>query len=207
MGGNQLDKIEQNFYKRDTIEVAKELLGKYIVVNEKNEKIVAKIVEVEAYLGINDKAAHSYGGRKTERTRVMYEDGGCVYIFQIYGMYNCLNIVTSHKEIPEAVLIRAVEPISNIDKFSFNRFKKSFNELTRYQQKNITNGPGKLCMAMNITKELNGEDLSSDKMYILDNKEDFEIISSKRIGIDYAEEAKDYLLRFYIKDNKYVSKK
>ncbi|KEI03474.1 DNA-3-methyladenine glycosylase [Clostridium botulinum] len=207
MGGNQLDKIEQNFYKRDTIEVAKELLGKYIVVNEKNEKIVAKIVEVEAYLGINDKAAHSYGGRKTERTRVMYEDGGCVYIFQIYGMYNCLNIVTSHKEIPEAVLIRAVEPISNIDKFSFNRFKKSFNELTRYQQKNITNGPGKLCMAMNITKELNGEDLSSDKMYILDNKEEFEIISSKRIGIDYAEEAKDYLLRFYIKDNKYVSKK
>ncbi|KGM94311.1 3-methyladenine DNA glycosylase [Clostridium botulinum] len=202
-----MDKIEQNFYKRDTIEVAKELLGKYIVVNEKNEKIVAKIVEVEAYLGINDKAAHSYGGRKTERTRVMYEDGGCVYIFQIYGMYNCLNIVTSHKEIPEAVLIRAVEPISNIDKFSFNRFKKSFNELTRYQQKNITNGPGKLCMAMNITKELNGEDLSSDKMYILDNKEEFEIISSKRIGIDYAEEAKDYLLRFYIKDNKYVSKK
>ncbi|MCD3351525.1 DNA-3-methyladenine glycosylase [Clostridium botulinum D/C] len=202
-----MDKIEQNFYKRDTIEVAKELLGKYIVVNEKNEKIVAKIVEVEAYLGINDKAAHSYGGRKTERTRVMYEDGGCVYIFQIYGMYNCLNIVTSHKEIPEAVLIRAVEPISNIDKFSFNRFKKSFNELTRYQQKNITNGPGKLCMAMNITKELNGEDLSSDKMYILDNKEEFQIISSKRIGIDYAEEAKDYLLRFYIKDNKYVSKK
>ncbi|KEH99545.1 DNA-3-methyladenine glycosylase [Clostridium botulinum] len=202
-----MNKLNHKFYKRNTIEVAKELLGKYIVIDEKNEKMIAKIVEVEAYLGINDKAAHSYGGRKTERTKVMYEDGGCVYIFRIYGMYNCLNIVTSHKEIPEAVLIRAVEPISNIDKFSLNRFKKSFNELTKYQQKNITNGPGKLCIAMNITKELNGEDLTLDKIYILDNKEEFEIVSSQRIGIDYAEEAKDYLLRFYIKDNKYVSKK
>ncbi|AEB75597.1 3-methyladenine DNA glycosylase [Clostridium botulinum] len=202
-----MNKLNHKFYKRNTIEVAKELLGKYIVIDEKNEKMIAKIVEVEAYLGINDKAAHSYGGRKTERTKVMYEDGGCVYIFRIYGMYNCLNIVTSHKEIPEAVLIRAVEPISNIDKFILNRFKKSFNELTKYQQKNITNGPGKLCIAMNITKELNGEDLTLDKIYILDNKEEFEIVSSQRIGIDYAEEAKDYLLRFYIKDNKYVSKK
>ncbi|KEI06600.1 3-methyladenine DNA glycosylase [Clostridium sp. K25] len=202
-----MDKLNKEFYRRDTIQVAKDLLGKYIVINEDNEKIIAKIVEVEAYLGINDKAAHSYGGRRTERTKVMYEDGGCVYVFQIYGMYNCLNIVTSHKEVPQAVLIRAVEPISNIDKFSFNRFKKNFNELTKYQQKNITNGPGKLCMAMNITKEFNGEDLSLDRIYILDNKEEFQVISSKRIGIDYAEEAKDYLLRFYIKDNKYVSKK
>ncbi|EES90671.1 DNA-3-methyladenine glycosylase [Clostridium botulinum] len=202
-----MDKLNKEFYRRDTIQVAKDLLGKYIVINEDNEKIIAKIVEVEAYLGINDKAAHSYGGRRTERTKVMYEDGGCVYVFQIYGMYNCLNIVTSHKEVPQAVLIRAVEPISNIDKFSFNRFKKKFNELTKYQQKNITNGPGKLCMAMNITKEFNGEDLSLDRIYILDNKEEFQVISSKRIGIDYAEEAKDYLLRFYIKDNKYVSKK
>ncbi|MCD3193892.1 DNA-3-methyladenine glycosylase [Clostridium botulinum C] len=202
-----MDKLNKEFYRRDTIQVAKDLLGKYIVINEDNEKIIAKIVEVEAYLGINDKAAHSYGGRRTERTKVMYEDGGCVYVFQIYGMYNCLNIVTSHKEVPQAVLIRAVEPISNIDKFSFNRFKKNFNELTKYQQKNITNGPGKLCMAMNITKEFNGEDLSLDRIYILDNKEEFQVVSSKRIGIDYAEEAKDYLLRFYIKDNKYVSKK
>ncbi|AYF53262.1 DNA-3-methyladenine glycosylase [Clostridium novyi] len=202
-----MDKLNKEFYRRDTIQVAKDLLGKYIVINEDNEKIIAKIVEVEAYLGINDKAAHSYGGRRTERTKVMYEDGGCVYVFQIYGMYNCLNIVTSHKEVPQAVLIRAVEPISNIDKFSFNRFKKKFNELTKYQQKNITNGPGKLCMAMNITKEFNGEDLSLDRIYILDNKEEFQVVSSKRIGIDYAEEAKDYLLRFYIKDNKYVSKK
>ncbi|EGO87934.1 DNA-3-methyladenine glycosylase [Clostridium botulinum] len=202
-----MDKLNKEFYRRDTIQVAKDLLGKYIVINEDNEKIIAKIVEVEAYLGINDKAAHSYGGRRTERTKVMYEDGGCVYVFQIYGMYNCLNIVTSHKEVPQAVLIRAVEPISNIDKFSFNRFKKNFNELTKYQQKNITNGPGKLCMAMNITKEFNGKDLSLDRIYILDNKEEFQVVSSKRIGIDYAEEAKDYLLRFYIKDNKYVSKK
>lgn len=202
-----MNKLRKDFYLRDTVIVAKELLGKYIVVKHNDENLVGKIVEVEAYLGIKDKAAHSYGGKKTARTKVMYEEGGCVYVFQIYGMYNCLNIVTSHKETPEAVLIRGVEPIGNIDIFSFNRFQKKFHELTNYQKKNITNGPGKLCMAMNITKEFNGKNLNSDEIYIVDNNEEkFDIIESKRIGIDYAEEAKEYLLRFHIKDNKFVSK-
>lgn len=201
-----MKRLNREFYTRDTIEVAKDLLGKIIVV--KNEtKLLGKIVEVEAYGGISDKAAHSYGNRKTERTKIMYEEGGYVYVFQIYGMYNCLNIVSSKKDVPEAVLIRAVEPIENIDDFSKNRYGKDFNELTKYQQKNITNGPGKLCMAMNITKKFNGLDLCKDNIYIVDNKEEFEIVASKRIGIDYAEEAKDYLWRFYIKDSKYVSKK
>ncbi|KEH86099.1 MULTISPECIES: DNA-3-methyladenine glycosylase [Clostridium] len=201
-----MKRLNREFYTRDTIEVAKDLLGKIIVV--KNEtKLLGKIVEVEAYGGISDKAAHSYGNRKTERTKIMYEEGGYVYVFQIYGMYNCLNIVSSKKDVPEAVLIRAVEPIENIDDFSKNRYGKDFNELTKYQQKNITNGPGKLCMAMNITKKFNGLDLCKDNIYIVDNKDEFEIVASKRIGIDYAEEAKDYLWRFYIKDNKYVSKK
>ncbi|KGM97274.1 3-methyladenine DNA glycosylase [Clostridium novyi A str. 4552] len=201
-----MKKLHREFYTRDTIKVAKELLGKLIVI-EDDIKLVGKIVEVEAYLGVNDKAAHSYGNRKTERTKIMYEEGGYVYVFQIYGMYNCLNIVSSKKGIPQAVLIRAIEPIENIDEFSQNRYGKRFDELTKYQQKNITNGPGKLCMAMNITKKFNGLDLCKDKIYILDNEESFEIVASKRIGIDYAEEAKDYLWRFYIKDNKYISKK
>ncbi|ABK60840.1 DNA-3-methyladenine glycosylase [Clostridium novyi] len=201
-----MKRLNREFYTRDTIEVAKDLLGKIIVV-ENETKLLGKIVEVEAYGGISDKAAHSYGNRKTERTKIMYEEGGYVYVFQIYGMYNCLNIVSSKKDVPEAVLIRAVEPIENIDDFSKNRYGKDFNELTKYQQKNITNGPGKLCMAMNITKKFNGLDLCKDNIYIVDNKEEFEIVASKRIGIDYAEEAKDYLWRFYIKDSKYVSKK
>lgn len=201
-----MKRLNREFYTRDTLDVAKDLLGKIIVV-ENETKLLGKIVEVEAYGGISDKAAHSYGNRKTERTKIMYEEGGYVYVFQIYGMYNCLNIVSSKKDVPEAVLIRAIEPVENIDEFSKNRYGKKFDELTKYQQKNITNGPGKLCMAMNITKKFNGLDLCKDNIYIVDNDEEFEIVESKRIGIDYAEEAKDYLWRFYIKDNKYVSKK
>lgn len=201
-----MKRLHRGFYTRDTLEVARDLLGKIIVI-EDEKKLRGKIVEVEAYGGIKDKAAHSYGNRKTERTKIMYNEGGYLYIFKIYGMYNCLNIVSSKENVPEAVLIRAIEPLGNIDDFSKNRYGKQFNELTKYQQKNITNGPGKLCMAMNITKSYNGIDLCKGNVYIENNKEEFEIVESKRIGIDYAEEAKDYLWRFYIKDNDYVSKK
>src|SRR3712207_9459119 len=125
-----MKRLNREFYTRDTIEVAKDLLGKIIVV-ENETKLMGKIVEVEAYGGISDKAAHSYGNRKTERTKIMYEEGGYVYVFQIYGMYNCLNIVSSKKDVPEAVLIRAIEPVENIDEFSKNRYGKKFDELTK----------------------------------------------------------------------------
>lgn len=202
-----MKKLERNFYKRSAIEVAKELLGKYLVHEYKGNKLIGKIVEVEAYMGIEDKAAHSYGGRRTVRTEVMYKEGGYTYVFQIYGMYYCVNVVTSEMDIPQAVLIRALEPIEGLEEMSRNRYKKSYEELTAYQKKNLTNGPGKLCMAMNIDKSLNGENLCNGRLYVLDNKEKFNIVSSKRINIDYAEEAKDYLWRFYIEGNTYVSKK
>lgn len=202
-----MKKLEREFYKRNTLIVAKELLGKHLVHEYEGNKLISKIVEVEAYMGVEDKAAHSYGGRRTERTEVMYKEGGYAYVFQIYGMYYCVNVVTSEKEIPQAVLIRGLEPIEGLETMSVNRYGKRYEELTNYQKKNLTNGPGKLCMAMNIDKKLNGEDLCKENLYILDNKEKFNIVTSKRINIDYAEEAKDYLWRFYIKDNKYVSKK
>ncbi|QGU94942.1 DNA-3-methyladenine glycosylase [Clostridium bovifaecis] len=202
-----MKKLGKEFYKRNTLEVARELLGKYLIHEHEGNKLIGKIVEVEAYMGVEDKAAHSYGGRRTERTAVMYKEGGYAYVFQIYGMYYCVNVVTSEKEIPQAVLIRALEPVEGLDAMSENRYNKEYEELTNYQKKNLTNGPGKLCIAMNIDKELNGEDLCKEKLYILDNKEKFDIITSKRINIDYAEEAKDYPWRFYIKDNKYISKK
>ncbi|PRR76709.1 DNA-3-methyladenine glycosylase [Clostridium thermopalmarium] len=202
-----MKKLERNFYKRSAIEVAKELLGKYLVHEYKGNKLIGRIVEVEAYMGIEDKAAHSYGGRRTVRTEVMYKEGGYTYVFQIYGMYYCVNVVTSEMDIPQAVLIRALEPIEGLEEMSRNRYKKSYEELTAYQKKNLTNGPGKLCMAMNIDKTLNGEDLCGSRLYILDNKEKFNTVYSKRINIDYAEEAKDYLWRFYIEGSKYISKK
>lgn len=202
-----MKKLERDFYKRSAIEVAKELLGKYLVHEYKGNKLIGRIVEVEAYMGVEDKAAHSYGGRRTERTEVMYKEGGYTYVFQIYGMYYCVNVVTSDMDIPQAVLIRALEPIEGLEEMSRNRYKKSYEELTAYQKKNLTNGPGKLCMAMNIDKTLNGEDLCGSRLYILDNKEKFNTVYSKRINIDYAEEAKDYLWRFYIEGSKYISKK
>lgn len=202
-------KLKREFYSRDTITVAKELLGKVLVHNYNGQLLKGKIVETEAYLGLKDKAAHSYGGRKTKRVEVMYGPAGIAYVYFIYGMYYCFNIVTQEEGIPEAVLIRGIEPIENIDLMAINRFNKPYKELTKYQKKNLTNGPGKLCMALNITKEVhNGLDLCGDILYLEEgNGENFNIIETTRIGIDYAEEAKYFPYRFYIEGNPYVSVK
>lgn len=202
------EKLERNFYKKNAIDLSKALLGKYLMHHINGEILTGKIVETEAYMGFNDKGAHTYNGRRTARTEVMYGEEGHAYIYLIYGMYNCLNVVAAEKEIAQAVLIRALEPIEGFEKMALYRFNKSFNELKKQQITNLTNGPGKLCKAFNITKDLNGEDLINNRLYISDKKgckESFDIVEAKRIGIDYAEEAKDYLWRFYIKGNKYVS--
>lgn len=202
-----MEKLRREFYRRDTLIVAKELLGNLIVKNVGNDLIVAKIVEVEAYRGTIDKAAHSYSGKVTDRTKIMYGDGGFAYVYLIYGMYYCMNIVASTINNPEAILIRAVEPIDGINVMSQLRFGKDFNDITKKQKINLTNGPGKLCIALNITKESNGVDMCGEDFYILDNeKKDFTIETSKRINIDYSEEAKDFYWRFFINDNPYVSK-
>lgn len=199
-------KLPVEFYSRDTITVAKDLLGKLLVRNINGNKLVGKIVEVEAYLGPIDKACHSYNFRRTQRNEVMYGQPGIAYVYFIYGMYYCLNFVTEKEGMPCAVLIRALEPIEGFDIMALNRFGKTYNELTKSQKRNLTNGPGKLCRAFNIDKALNGHSLLSDEIYVLDNQEDFEIVAGKRIGIDYAEEAKDFEWRFFIKGNPYVSK-
>ncbi|MBV7272392.1 DNA-3-methyladenine glycosylase [Clostridiaceae bacterium UIB06] len=204
---NNLNKLNREFYSRDTETVAKELLGKILVHEIDGNRIAGKIVETEAYLGVIDKAAHSYGGRKTPRVEIMYGKAGLSYVFIIYGMYYCFNVVTQKEGIPEAVLIRALEPVNELDIIANERFKKNYKDLTKTQIKNLTNGPGKLCNALKIDKRLNGEDLCNDNLYIEDNNENFNIVTSNRIGIDYSEEAKDFPLRFYIENNKYVSVK
>ena len=157
-------------------------------------------------MGVIDKAAHAYKNRKSNRTYPLYLDGGHIYVYLIYGMYNCLNLSANKENIPECVLIRAVEPISNLDEISYSRFSKPYEELTNYQRKNLTSGPGKLCKGLNIDRSLSGKDIFGKELYIEDNKcDNFEIVEDKRINIDYAEEDKDKLWRFYIKDNKYVS--
>ncbi len=200
--------LSREFYNRDSLVVAQELLGKYLVHEVEGIKLMGKIVETEAYMGIEDKAAHSYGGRRTPRVEVMYGSPGHAYVYLIYGMYDCFNVVTNQEGIPHAVLIRAVQPIGDFDVFAHNRYGKLYKDLSKGQRKNLTNGPGKLCRALRIDRKENGEDLCGNKLYITISKEDqFEVVSAKRVGIDYAEEAKDFLWRFYIKDNPYISVK
>lgn len=201
-------KLKREFYARDTITVAKELLGKVLVHNIEGMLLKGKIVETEAYLGVEDKAAHSYGGRRTNRVEVMYGPAGHAYIYFIYGMYFLLNVVTEREGIPQAVLIRGIEPLEGLNSMAIYRFNKLYGELTSYQKKNLTNGPGKLTKAFNIDRKLNGIDLCGNRLYIEEGEnKDFNIVQTTRIGIDYAEEARDFPYRFYIENNPYVSVK
>ncbi|MDU2123505.1 MAG: DNA-3-methyladenine glycosylase [Clostridium celatum] len=201
--------IIKDFYNRSALDVAQDLLGKVLVREVDGKILKGKIVETEAYIGSIDKACHAYNGRRTKRTEILYDDPGVSYIYFIYGLYHCFNVVTNKKDVAEAVLIRAIEPINELDYISNIRYNKKYDELTKAQSKNLTNGPSKLCLAYLLNKDLNAIKLyEKGAVYITDdNNEDFEIVESKRIGIDYAEEAKDFLWRFYIKDNIYVSKK
>ncbi len=193
-------KINRDFYNRDALTVSEEILGKTLVHITEEGITKGKIVEVEAYMGAQDKAAHSYGNLYSERTKIQYGEGGFAYVYLIYGMHICINIVTNKKSIPHAILIRALEPLEGIELMKKRRNTDNI--------KMLCNGPGKLSQAMGITKENYGDDLCGESLYLEDGivipKK--QILRSKRINIDYAEEAKDYLWRFTIKDNPYVSK-
>ncbi len=200
--------MEKTFFNNNGLYVAKNILGKFLIRKYKDTQIVTKIVETEAYMGIKDKAAHVYNDKKTDRTKPLYLEGGHIYVYLIYGMYHCLNISANIENIPECVLIRSVEPIIGLEKISLNRYQKTYKELNSYQKKNITNGPGKLCMAMDISRDHNRMDLCGEELYLEDDGFVVEkIIASKRINIDYAEEAVDFLWRFSVKDHPLVSKK
>ncbi len=203
-----MKKLNREFYNRDSIIVAKELLGKVLVHEIEGQKISARIVETEAYMGVVDKAAHSYNGKRTPRVEVMYGDPGYSYVFMIYGLHCCFNVVVNEKEIPQAILVRAVEPIHGMEWMTQKRFGKTYEQLTKSQRKSLTNGPGKLCGALSIDRNLNGLDLCDDVVYIEEGESEvINIVTTKRIGIDYAEEAKDFPWRFYIEGNEYVSVK
>ena len=202
-------RLKRNFYERNTILVARDLLGKKLVHKKDKNSYVGRIVETEAYINASDDGAHFNKGL-TNRTRVIDEAGGHIYIYNIYGMYQLFNIVTEKKGIHGAVLIRAVEPIEGIESMYMNRFKKQYLNPQKKEIINLTNGPAKLVMAMDISKkEYYGADLVKDKRIYVEDADDLpkdEIVRGERINIDYATKSKDYLLRFYIKDNKFVSK-
>jgi DNA-3-methyladenine glycosylase len=199
-------KLDRSFYLRDTVTVAKDLLGKVLVHEIDGKRVAGIIVETEAYLGITDRAAHTYGGRRTARNEAMYGLGGHAYVYFIYGMYYCINAVAGPAGVPEAALIRALEPAEGLDFMADARYKAGYSALSANQKRNLTNGPGKLCMALSIDRNLNGEDLCGNRLYIEDSSAVPEICTSKRIGVDYAGEDKDLPLRFFVKGSSYVSK-
>ncbi|MCX6166270.1 MAG: DNA-3-methyladenine glycosylase [Ignavibacteriae bacterium] len=190
--------LTDSFFKRDTIKVAKELLGKVIIRrNDKNKFLSGKIVEVEAYMGDHDPACHAYQ-KVTGRSSILYEEGGTIYVYFIYGNYYCFNIVTETKGTGSAVLIRAVEPLEGIEIMKELRPKvRNIHDLT--------NGPSKFCMAFDIDKKFNGKKLTKDGIFISNplKNEKFEIETTKRIGINTG---KDFPYRFFIKDNPFVTK-
>lgn len=193
-------RLTRAFFNRNTITVAKELLGKYIVRLINNDVIIGKIIEVEAYLGTIDKASHCYNNKKTEKTKIMYMQPGTIYVYYIYGKYYCLNVITEPEGIPCAVFIRKLYPI-----FGIEVMKELRNVKIGKNYKNLIDGPSKLCMGLNITKdEFNGTDsISPDSTLFFTQGEQIDktaIIANKRIGIEYAEEDKDKLLRFSIKN-------
>lgn len=209
-------RLGRGFFARDGITVARELLGKTLVHRTSFGTVRGVLTEVESYMGETDKGAHTYGGRRTARTEPMYHQGGTSYVYLIYGMYSCMNIAAMTEGNPQAVLLRSVIPadeasgqiMRQLRLEEMNRKQRKRNRepytMERYPaslDKHLADGPGKLCIAMHITAADNDVDMvESPDFYVTEGIEvkPSQIQAGKRIGIDYAEEAADYLWRFYL---------
>jgi DNA-3-methyladenine glycosylase len=196
-------KLKKSFYQRELLTVAKDLLGKILVKSIGKEILAGKIVEVEAYHGDKDEAAHSFGGI-TKRNEIMFEPGGYLYVYFTYGVHHCCNVVTGKKGQGTAVLIRAIEPVVGLASMIKNRFgRKLDNDKEIF---NLTSGPGKVCQAFRIDGTNSGTDLTGKEIFILDGEEikSKNIGVSKRIGIT---RSVDLPWRFFIKDNPFLSRR
>lgn len=189
--------LDKSYYQAPCLELAQQLLGCYLVHEISNQKLVGRIVETEAYQGPEDRAAHSYGNRRTKRTEIMFNEAGLVYTYQMHT-HTLLNIVAGSAGTPHAVLIRAIEPVHGIEQMRLNR-GIIINDIE------ITNGPGKLTEAFEITMNYYGHDISQKPLYITEGTSKA-IATSPRVGIRNTGEAAEYPWRFYEKDNRYVSK-
>lgn len=210
------ERLSREFFTRDGITVARELLGKILVHDTPLGTVRGVITEVESYMGETDKGSHTYGGKRTERTEPMYHVGGTSYVYLIYGMYSCMNIAAMTDGIPQAVLLRSLEPADGESRYRMTALRLA--QLNRKQEKkgsllytpdncpaslkkHLADGPGKMCIAMGITRADNDIDMvKSGSFYVTEgiSVAQEQIQAGKRIGIDYAEEAADYLWRFYI---------
>lgn len=191
-------KLPRAFYQQSTIDVAKQLLGKYLVRQHAEGLTVGRIVETEAYVGPQDLACHASKGR-TARTEVMFGPAGHAYVYFIYGFYYMLNLVTERQDHPAAVLIRAAEPVTGLDLMKARRRLEKLRDLA--------SGPGKLCQAFAIDRSLNGADLCDGILYIEDHGEPQpKFQATPRIGVDYAGKWKDKRYRFFVRGSDFVSR-
>jgi DNA-3-methyladenine glycosylase len=197
-----MKKLPRDFYTRSNVlEVARDLLGKKLVVPGKNgARVAGIIVETEAYRGPEDRASHAYNGRRTNRTETMYGIGGTAYVYFVYGMYHQFNVVTNVADVPHAILVRAVEPSEGLDIMRRRRRGRSEYELT--------SGPGRVCLAMGIDRQLDKADLLGDRVWLEDgiSISPRQIARGPRVGIDYAEAWVEKPWRFWIRDNPFVSR-
>ena len=192
-------KLRREFFLRETVHVARDLLGCLLWRRLGRTLLCGRIVETEAYLGWNDPASHARRGLRSPRNESMYLDGGHAYVYFTYGMHYCLNVVTQEADIAEAVLLRAAEPLRGIESMRKRRprAKRDFD---------LMNGPGKLCAAMDIDRRLDGEPLDGTRLYLTEGDAAIgEIAVSARIGVEGAGEAAHWPLRFYVRGNRYVS--
>ena len=193
-------KLSRDFYLCDGLEAAGKLLGKILVHDSPEGLTAGRIVELEAYMGESDRGCHAYGGRRTPRTEIMYAEGGRAYVYLIYGMYRCMNIIVNAENIPHCIFLRALEPVEGMDLMKRRRGTDNIRQLC--------GGPGKLCMAMGIDKSLYGEDLCGDRLWLEDDG--FippGILRGRRIHIDYAGEDAEKDWRFAVEGSRFLSAK
>jgi DNA-3-methyladenine glycosylase len=192
-------KLPREFYEKDAPALAKDLLGQVLCRRLGDTVLKGRIVETEAYAGVSDKACHAYGGRRTPRTEILYGKGGFAYVYHIYGIYWCMNVVGGKEGDPQCVFLRALEPLEGLDLMRQNRGADDI--------KALTTGPGKLCRALSIDKSLYGADLRGEQLWIEQGQIPARIAATPRINIDYAEEDIKLPYRFVIQGNPYLSKK
>ncbi|MBS1599328.1 MAG: DNA-3-methyladenine glycosylase [Bacteroidetes bacterium] len=200
----KIKKLDYSFYNReDVVQIAKELLGKILVTQFNGKRTSGRIVETEAYAGAVDRASHAYGNRRTARTEVMYDKAGSAYVYLCYGIHHLFNVVTNKKNVPHAILIRALEPLEGIEIMLKRTGKKKLDHT-------LTKGPGNVSKALGLYRDHTGCSLLKNEIFIGDDGykiADADIVSTARIGVDYAGEDAKLLYRFIVKGNKNVSGK
>ncbi len=197
-------KLARSFFGRPALEVARDIIGRRLVHVTEEGTVAGIVVEAEAYTGLDDPASHSYGGRRTKRNEVMWGPPGFAYVYPIYGMHLCFNVVCGKVGEPQGTFLRAIRPTEGQALMAVRRGFPVWDEKTERQ---LCNGPSKLCQAFGITRSLNGADLCGEELYFTTGNDPGEVVAAKRIGIDYAGPGREWPWRFLVKGDPFVSKK